>query len=73
MYEDYIKRCDKMLAEGKNDFDKTKRLQIIKEMLQIPNCFLYMSINTAINVFLDLGFTKEEAREQYIKVTELRK
>ncbi len=73
MYKKYLKLCEKALAECVNDENKKKRLEIAKEMLVIPNSLLSMSINTALQIFLDLGYTKEQARSEYIIATKLKK
>ncbi len=73
MYEKYLKLCDKALRECASDENKRKRLEIAKEMLLIPNSLLSMSINTALQIFVDLGYTKEQARAEYIIATELNK
>ena len=71
MYEEYKMRCQNLLSLC-NDETKIKRLKIIAEMLEIPNCFLSISISSALNVFIDLGYTKEEARQEYLKATEFK-
>lgn len=71
MYEEYKARC-KSLLQGNIDDVKRKRLNLIAEMLEIPNCFLNISISSAINMLVDLGYSKEDARREYIKVTEFK-
>lgn len=71
MYEEYKARCQSLL-QGNIDDVKRKRLNLIAEMLEIPNCFLNISISSAINMLVDLGYSKEDARREYIKVTEFK-
>lgn len=72
MYEEYRNRCKIMQKTYKNNLELYNKYKIIEEMLEIPNCFLNMPISTAISIFVDLGYTKEDARMEYIKVTELK-
>ena len=71
MYDEYKMRCQNLLSLC-DDENKIKRLNLIAEMLEIPNCFLNISISSALNVFIDLGYTKEEARQEYLKATEFK-
>lgn len=69
---DYIKLlCDKKEQEIKENFDNSKdieKIKLIREFLEVDNCFLKVSANEALNILLFLGIKKENLRESYLKL-----
>ena len=50
-----------------------KKLKLIERMLEVPDCFKHMSIDVAISVLIDLGYTKDEAKNIYMELTKYKK
>lgn len=69
---DYIKLlCDKKEQEIKENFDNSKdieKIKLIREFLEVDNCFFKVSANEALNILLFLGIKKENLRESYLKL-----
>ena len=75
MNDIYLSRCNDLLNFYKenNDIDNFNKMQIVKEILETKNSFLNLSFDTAINIFLDLGYSLDEAKQEYKKATEFKK
>lgn len=56
--------CKQLIAVTKDE-QELNRLHIIEQILSIPDCFLYLSIDTSINILMDLGYSKEDALSIY--------
>ncbi len=67
----YIDRCDEKLKEAKKVGDKTKieKLKIVRKILEQEDAFMYMSMDTAFQIFNDLGYTIDEAKAEYLSAT----
>ena len=65
-----MKKCKMLLQDENIDKNNIKKLKLIERMLEVPDCFKHMSIDVAISVLIDLGYTKDEAKNIYIKLTE---
>ena len=67
----YIDRCNEMIKQAKKTGNKTQveKLKIINKILQQDKPFLYMTMDTAFKIFNDLGYSKEEAKAEYIQAT----
>lgn len=65
MQEKLLKICRRKIYNAKDEKQKN-RLSIIEQMLEIPNCFVHMSFDSALNVLIELGLTEEKAKKAYI-------
>ena len=59
--------CRQEIRQTKDEKQKTK-LSIIEQMLLMPDCFVHMSFDVALNVLIELGMNKDEAKNAYKKL-----
>lgn len=65
--ENLSKICDEMLKIYKNDKKKLLIYQTISSILKDGNSFFKTcDADTAINIFMDLGYKKEEAKKIFL-------
>ena len=60
-------KCKQKIVECTDE----RRLNIyekIAQIMEVPNAFARISVVTAINILIDLGYTKEEAKALYPKL-----
>lgn len=67
MQEKLLEICENKLYQTKDEKQKTK-LKLIEEILKTPNCFVHISFDTALNVLIELGFSKNDAQKAYKKL-----
>lgn len=65
--DELIKKNNELIElYNKNGDKKNYDIQKgIEKILKINDCFKYMQMDTALNILLNLGYTKEEAKEKY--------
>lgn len=71
MFEDLKLRNSLLIerySEEKNEEELIKQ-KIIGKLIEDKNCFNNMSIEDAFSIFRDLGYSKEESKSLYIKLT----
>lgn len=59
--------CRKKIYRTKDEKQKAV-LSTIEKMLEIPNCFVHMSFDSALNVLIKLGLSKDDAKKAYKKL-----
>lgn len=64
MIEELINRCDKLL-----EVNHDEKYKLIKDILSNEKCFFEMTAETSINILIDLGYTEENAKKVYLKLT----
>ncbi|MBR7091119.1 MAG: hypothetical protein IKC79_01540 [Clostridia bacterium] len=65
--------CDKLLKNTeKMDKKSIEKYKLIKEILSVTDCFMQMSVDVAMSILYDLGYTKDEAKKIYVKLTEFK-
>lgn len=72
MQQKLLDKCYEMEQKTTNK-EELKRLEVIRQMLEIPNCFVHLNINVGINVLMQLDITKEEAKKIYLKLSSFEK
>lgn len=67
--ENLQKICDEMLKINKNDKKKLLIYQTISSILKDGDSFFRTcNADTAINIFMDLGYKKEEAKKIFLQI-----
>lgn len=59
--------CRQKIGQTKDEKQKT-RLSIIEQMLLVPDCFVHISFDVALNVLMELGLSKDDAKNAYKKL-----
>ncbi len=60
-------KCRKIIADC-TDERKLNIYEKIAQIMEVPNAFARINVVTAINILVDLGYTKEEAKALYPKL-----
>ena len=68
MQRDLLFKCQQ-LKNKTTDTTKLKKLEIIEQILETENCFLHLRADVALNILMELGLTKDEARKTYLELS----
>lgn len=72
MQKKLLEICKNLKETEKNE-QTLKKLEIIEKMLNIENCFFYLTLDTSIDILTKLGFQKDEALKIYKQETSFNK
>jgi len=61
-------RYEKFLLNKKIDDKQKKNLEDIIKFLEDDSCFVKININFALIILISIGYTKDEAKDLYIKL-----